>query len=65
MQVYWLVDLNDNGDRFPFFFINLFVSLMVVESLMMSIAAIVPHYVSLSLACCMCSMLSYLGACWY
>jgi len=42
--VYWLVDLNDNGDRFPFFFINLYTSLTVVESLMMAIAAIVPHY---------------------
>ncbi|KAG2444072.1 hypothetical protein HYH02_009015 [Chlamydomonas schloesseri] len=42
--VYWLVGLNDQGDRFPYFFINLFVALMCVESLMVAIAAIVPHY---------------------
>lgn len=30
--------------RFPYFFINLYTSLTVVESLMMAIAAIVPHY---------------------
>jgi len=42
--VYWLVGLNDDGDRFPYFFINLYTSLTVVESLMMAIAAIVPHY---------------------
>ncbi|GIL56549.1 hypothetical protein Vafri_11897 [Volvox africanus] len=42
--VYWLVGLNDNGDRFVFFFVNLYVSLTVVESLMMAIAAVVPHY---------------------
>ncbi|KAG2450898.1 hypothetical protein HYH02_004730 [Chlamydomonas schloesseri] len=42
--VYWLVGLNDGGDRFPYFFINLYVSLTVVESLMMAIAAVVPHY---------------------
>ncbi|EFJ40488.1 hypothetical protein VOLCADRAFT_99753 [Volvox carteri f. nagariensis] len=42
--VYWLVDLNDSGDRFVYFFVNLYVSLTVVESLMMSIAAVVPHY---------------------
>jgi hypothetical protein len=44
VQVYWLVGLNDEGDRFPFFFMQLFASLLVVESLMMAIAAIVPHY---------------------
>jgi len=32
------------GHRFPYFFINLYTSLTVVESLMMAIAAIVPHY---------------------
>ena len=42
--VYWLVGLNDQGDRFPYFFICLGISLMVVESLMMAIAAIVPHF---------------------
>ncbi|GFR44953.1 hypothetical protein Agub_g6261 [Astrephomene gubernaculifera] len=42
--VYWLVDLNDSGDRFVYFFVNLFVSLTVVESMMMAIAAVVPHY---------------------
>lgn len=38
------MNLNDDGDRFVFFFVNLFVSLMVVESMMMAIAALVPHY---------------------
>lgn len=42
--VYWLVGLNDQGDRFVYYFVNLYVSLTVVESLMMAIAAIVPHY---------------------
>ena len=42
--VYWLIGLNDAGDRFPYFFLNLYVSLTVVESLMMAIAALVPHY---------------------
>lgn len=42
--VYWLAGLNDSGDRFPYFFTNLFLALTVVESLMMMIAAIVPHY---------------------
>ncbi|KAG2436775.1 hypothetical protein HXX76_006299 [Chlamydomonas incerta] len=42
--VYWLVGLNDQGDRFPYFFLNLFAALMCVESLMMAIAAVVPHY---------------------
>lgn len=42
--LYWLVGLNDSGDRFPAFFMNLFLALMTVESLMMAIAAIVPHY---------------------
>ncbi|KAG2485433.1 hypothetical protein HYH03_015813 [Edaphochlamys debaryana] len=42
--VYWLAGLNDSGDRFPYFFLNLYVSLTVVESMMMAIAAVVPHY---------------------
>lgn len=42
--IYWLAALNDDGDRFPYFFTNLFLSLTVVESLMMMIAAVVPHY---------------------
>ena len=40
--------LNDDGDRFPYFFLNLFVALMCAESAMMAIAAIIPHYVSVS-----------------
>ncbi|GAX82112.1 hypothetical protein CEUSTIGMA_g9540.t1 [Chlamydomonas eustigma] len=44
VTVYWLVNLNSNGDRFPYFFINLYTSLTVVESMMMAMAAIVPHY---------------------
>ncbi|MEW5317658.1 MAG: hypothetical protein WDW38_008940 [Sanguina aurantia] len=44
LVVYWLVGLNYSGDRFVFFFINLFMALMTVESLMMAIAAVVPHY---------------------
>jgi len=44
VTVYWLVNLNTDGDRFPYFFINLYSSLTVVESLMIAIAAIVPHY---------------------
>jgi hypothetical protein len=43
-QVYWLINLNDDGDRFPYFVINLYTSLTVVESIMVMIAAIVPHY---------------------
>lgn len=42
--IYWLVALNASGDRFPYFFLNLYFSLTCVESLMMAIAAIVPHY---------------------
>ncbi|KAF5841257.1 P-loop containing nucleoside triphosphate hydrolase protein [Dunaliella salina] len=42
--LYWLAMLNDDGDRFPFFFLNLFVALMAAESAMMAIAAIIPHY---------------------
>eukprot|EP00967_Tisochrysis_lutea_P096646 scaffold141686_cov18-Tisochrysis_lutea.AAC.2 len=45
-QIYWLAMLNDDGDRFPFFFLNLFVALMAAESAMVAIAAIIPHYVS-------------------
>ncbi|KAG1652464.1 hypothetical protein FOA52_009206 [Chlamydomonas sp. UWO 241] len=44
LVVYWLVGLNDQGDRFPYFVLNLYASLTVVESIMMMIAAIVPHY---------------------
>jgi len=47
MQLYWLTMFNDEGDRFPFFFLNLFVALMAAESAMMAIAAVIPHYVSL------------------
>ncbi len=36
--------LNDDGDRFVYFFVNLYMALTVVESLMMAIAAVVPHY---------------------
>jgi hypothetical protein len=32
------------GDRFVYFFLNLFMALATVEGLMMAIAAIVPHY---------------------
>lgn len=42
--IYWLAMLNDDGDRFPYFFTNLFLALTVVESLMMMISAVVPHY---------------------
>mmetsp|Transcript_30928 Transcript_30928/g.80622 ORF Transcript_30928/g.80622 Transcript_30928/m.80622 type:complete len:634 (+) Transcript_30928:180-2081(+) len=42
--LYWLAMLNDDGDRFPYFFLNLFVALMAAESAMMAIAAIIPHY---------------------
>jgi hypothetical protein len=42
--VYWLAGLNDAGDRFPYFFLNLYMALTTVEGLMMAIAAIVPHY---------------------
>lgn len=41
---YFLAALNHSGDRFVYFVINLFMSLVVVESLMMAIAPLVPHY---------------------
>lgn len=37
-------DFSSSDFRFVFFFINLFMALMTVESLMMAIAAVVPHY---------------------
>eukprot|EP01023_Acetabularia_acetabulum_P037446 TRINITY_DN3551_c0_g1_i5.p1 TRINITY_DN3551_c0_g1~~TRINITY_DN3551_c0_g1_i5.p1 ORF type:complete len:625 (-),score=111.88 TRINITY_DN3551_c0_g1_i5:523-2397(-) len=42
--MYWTMGLNDEGDRFPYFVLDLWVSLLVAESLMMAIAAIVPHF---------------------
>eukprot|EP01024_Parvocaulis_polyphysoides_P041151 TRINITY_DN3769_c0_g1_i13.p1 TRINITY_DN3769_c0_g1~~TRINITY_DN3769_c0_g1_i13.p1 ORF type:complete len:630 (-),score=98.92 TRINITY_DN3769_c0_g1_i13:808-2697(-) len=42
--MYWTMGLNDDGDRFPYFVLDLWISLLVAESLMMAIAAIVPHF---------------------
>lgn len=42
--VYFLAGLDSSGDRFPYFILDLFVSLVVVESIMMAIAPLVPHY---------------------
>eukprot|EP01025_Chloroclados_australasicus_P007707 TRINITY_DN1255_c0_g2_i1.p1 TRINITY_DN1255_c0_g2~~TRINITY_DN1255_c0_g2_i1.p1 ORF type:complete len:648 (-),score=54.65 TRINITY_DN1255_c0_g2_i1:460-2403(-) len=44
LVMYWAIGLNDEGDRFPYFVLDLWISLLVVESLMMAIAAIVPHF---------------------
>ena len=40
--VYFLVGLNSGADRIVFFFINLFLSFMVAESIMLMVSAIVP-----------------------
>lgn len=41
---YFLAGLRSDGEAFAYFFLNLYVSLMVTEGLMLSIAALVPHY---------------------
>lgn len=40
--VYWLVGLNAAWDRFLFFLLDLFVSFMVAESIMLLVSAVVP-----------------------
>ena len=40
--VYFLVGLNPSGDRILFFFVDLFLSFMVAESIMLLVAALVP-----------------------
>lgn len=40
--VYWLVGLNAAADRFFFFILDLFLSFMVAESIMMLVSAVVP-----------------------
>lgn len=42
--VYWLADLRPGAGYVWFFILELFMSLTVVESLMMAIAPLVPHY---------------------
>ena len=43
-SVYWLAALRGGAGYFAFFVAQLFMSLTVVESLMMAIAPLVPHY---------------------
>lgn len=40
--VYFLVGLNPGGDRIVFFFVDLFLSFMVAESIMLLVSALVP-----------------------
>ncbi|KAK9818551.1 hypothetical protein WJX74_006208 [Apatococcus lobatus] len=44
VTVYWLASLNPSGGSVIYFILDLFLSLMVVESMMMAIAPLVPHY---------------------
>ena len=45
--VYFIANLNLHGfDRFVYFVLDLFLSLVVVESIMMSIAPLVPHFLA-------------------
>ncbi|PSC72150.1 ABC transporter G family member 11-like [Micractinium conductrix] len=42
--VYWIADLRGGGEYVIYFILNLFLALVTVESLMMAIAPLVPHY---------------------
>ncbi|KAF5826796.1 ABC-2 type transporter-domain-containing protein [Dunaliella salina] len=42
--LYWLAMLNDEGDRFPYFFLNLFAALMVSESMVVAVSAVIPNF---------------------
>jgi len=41
---YWMVGFDDRQDRFPYFFLTLWVALYVAESIVMVIAAVIPYY---------------------
>lgn len=44
IPVYWIAALYSSAQAFVYFILNLFLALVVVESIMMAIAPMVPHY---------------------